>query len=223
MKRRLRASSLSLSLAISAGFVVFAHGEQAKPRPRCVVPTAEQVLGIARGDLPAGFDGVVSRRSRSGEQTVQWLAIKIDGPPMGSIFVLDCLGHPLASNDIGYVEAMKPGPAVAGTPTVEVRYIPGSGTGLRWQKVALLQFRSGTLSTLWEHDSIEDVSGGLVGREYRHFAWTYLNGGTAIEVKDPDEQFGPTNGHRPKSVELINERFCLTDEADRFTICRKGR
>jgi hypothetical protein len=223
MKRRRCAIGLSLLLAVSAGFVAHARADQIQARQRCVVPTAEQVLGIARRDLPAGFEGAISQRFQTGGQVFQWFAINSGGPPTGSVFVLDCLGHPLVRNDVGYVEAMKPGPVVAGTPTVEVRYIPGSGTGFRWQKVALLQFRSGTLSTLWEHDSIDDVSGGAAGREYRHFAWTYLDGGTAIEVKGADEQFDPANEHRPKSVEHTNERFCLTPEADRFTRCNNVR
>jgi hypothetical protein len=124
----------------------------------------------------------------------------------------------LASTGIGFVTALKDGPVVAGVPTVEVRYVPGSGPGLRLQNVALLQFRNEELSTLWDHASIDDFFGGPLGGGQSHFDWRYLDGGMTIQVTGTEEELAD-NKPLPKTTKHIKERFCFTEAAGGFTKC----
>jgi hypothetical protein len=88
---------------------------------------------------------------------LRWAAVSWGDPPDGAVVVLDCAGRPVAAEPVGPILYIRPGPAVAGQPTLVAVYRRSGDASLRDQSVALLRYAAPGLAVVWRHE-ISDVS-----------------------------------------------------------------
>ncbi|WP_394762693.1 hypothetical protein [Phenylobacterium sp.] len=168
---------------------------------------------------------VEHRLFRQAGRTLQWVLVSWEGPPEGKVFVADCAGRRLADLDLGYVDHATAGPAIQGNATLEVRYIPATGTNIREQSVSLLQFQKEAISVLWDHKSMELASAPLVPMDTADlYRWRFLDGGLRVAVTGTrttgtikDMRRGIIIG---RNKALPAESFCFDAKRGVFTGCR---
>ena len=146
----------------------------------------------------------------------------------GEVFVVDCRGAKQARLELGAVEIQKPGPTVAGRPSLIIVYHPDSGTNINDQNVALLQYRKGAISKLWDHTSL--IGGyppkGLGHQEETIYRWRFTLDAQRIEVTGRDVVYHDqeTNGPLHKSDiwhvrRLKAEHYCLNLGETKYQPC----
>ena len=157
-------------------------------------------------------------------QALQWVLVSSEGPPDGAVFVYDCAGHKLAEKAFGYVHTVGPGPLGAGTLTL--RYVPGSGTGISLTSVAILRYRNGAISQIFDHALIDDaaIGAGMPDSSYRYRVRIAAH---VIRVSGTLRTgvFGNDGWNtllRGRTVRLPEERYCYNSRRDRFIACRRS-
>jgi len=177
MAVRLRRSA---ALALAAGAVLAASRTDAA----CARPEAERLARWLE-PLPAPPAHVhVQVLPFPGPRELRWAGVTWGDPPDGAVVVLDCAGRPLAAEPVGPIVRIRPGPAVAGRPTLEALYRRNGGTSLRMQSVALLRYDGPGLAIVWRHeisDLSEDASkpGRGIALSWR---WRFSPDGRVIRV-----------------------------------------
>jgi hypothetical protein len=190
----------------------------------CIYPRPSAVLGEDIGT----FDDVDFRGFRAGDVNLRWLFISWEAPPDGMVYILKCGGRVIAKLGLGNVRQVTQGPWIGRDETLQVIYVPASGTGINLESVALLRFDGKSIVKLWDHDS-DDVSafssaelGGAPNDERlevktEHYDWRYsksgreiiVSGGRAVEL-----------GGHTKHTKLPREKFCYRAAKHQFLRCR---
>jgi hypothetical protein len=188
----------------------------------CTFPDPQKVAGIGIGIEKAEF-----RLFSLPKGAARWLLMSWDGPKDGLITVIACDGHTLAKLGLGYFDQAVRGPMVNGKETLEVLYVPETGTGINHQSVALLQFDGNSISVLWNHPSqnIDTFPNGLLGanddprlRTTREiYRWEYEKNGTGIRVTG----LRTTElGRAKRTQKLPSEHWCFQPTTRKFEACK---
>ncbi len=155
---------------------------------------------------------------------LRWALVSWKGPEDGAAFVLDCQGRAVASKRLGVIERVRPGPLIAGHPTLETLYRPPVGPDRRVQVVALLVYAEGRIDILWKHESLLVETAPLVTRdEASVWRWRYESDGRTIRVtgqRTTGEILDMTTG-RAKGVKrrTRTERYCWIPGRRRIDRC----
>jgi hypothetical protein len=213
MAARLRRSA---ALALAAGAVLAASGAHA-----CVRPDAER-LARWLDPLPGAPAHVrVQVAPLPGPRRLRWAAVSWIAPPDGAVVVLDCAGRPLASEPVGPILHIRPGPTVAGRPTVQAIYRRNDGE----TSVVLLRYAPPGLAVVWRHE-VSDVSEDAA-RPDRGVAlswrWRFTPDGRVIRVTG-ERAMGALDDLRRGSVGGVPRRlrpqaFCWIPGRRRFDRC----
>lgn len=191
---------------------------------RCVYPDPYALMGGEFGGLER-VDYFFSFADRS---RLRWLFISWEGPPDGEVFVLDCDGHIRAKREFGYVEQTNSGPDPGGRNSVEVRYVPDSGTGIDDHSVAILSFDGKAINVLWDH-AVDDratqpaytfggkpQSNGMRTDE-QIYEWEYDTHGLVIKVTGRETRSTDTRTIRRK---LPSEKYCFKAAEMKYVRCK---
>jgi hypothetical protein len=128
---------------------------------------------------------------------------------------------------LGYFDQATQGPVVNGKETLEVLYVPATGTGINLQSVALLQFDGNAISVLWDHPSRNinsfpnAMSGGAADDERWRtttevYRWEYVSG-TEIRVTGSEK----TEIDKAVSTRKLRpERYCWRPSTHKFAACK---
>ena len=206
--------------ALSSAVRAEAQGIAEGSRPSCTAPDPHTAF-VDDPTQRAGFVRISRKTIRGTGRTLQWVAVLFEGPPSGSVYVFDCHGRRLADVELGEVEHMTAGPRVGGHPTLQVLYVPGTGTGVsNWEDVALLQFRDGKITTLWTHPSTSDSSDAATGfASSERYRWKYLNRGSTILVTGTESEADSSTRPARHASSTVAERYCLTASSSRYVAC----
>lgn len=162
------------------------------------------------------------------EGAARWLLVSWDGPKGGLVDVLACDGHAVANLGLGYFDQAMQGPIVNGRATLEVLYVPATGSGINLQSVALLQFDGKAVSVLWDHlsrniNSFPNALDGGAADDERWrtttdvFRWEYTKNGTEIRVTGSQKN---ELGKATRTHKLRPERYCLQPSTHKFATCK---
>jgi hypothetical protein len=141
------------------------------------------------------------------------------------VVVLDCDGRLLASEPLGPILRIRPGPAVAGRPTLEAVYRRDDVAALRAQSVALLRYAPPRLAVVWRHELSEvsaDVARPGLGVAVS-WRWRFSPDGRVIRVTG-ERAAGALGDLRRGSVAGVSRRlrpqaFCWIPGRRRFDRC----
>jgi hypothetical protein len=177
MAIRLRRSA---ALVLAAGAVLAASRTDAA----CVRPSAER-LARWLAPLPGPpAHAHVQLLPLAAPRRLRWAAVSWGDPPDGAVVVLDCAGRAVVSEPVGPILHIRPGPAVAGRPTLVAVYRRSGDASLRAQSVALLRYAGPGLAVVWRHE-ISDLSEDVL-RPGRGIAlswrWRFSPDGRVIRV-----------------------------------------
>lgn len=146
-------------------------------------------------------------------------------PPDGAVVVLDCAGRLLAAEPVGPILHLRPGPSVAGRPTLQAVYRRSRGASLRAQSVALLRYAGPGLVVVWRHE-ISDLSEDPLrsGRGIvLSWRWRFSPDGRVIRVTG-ERAVGALSDLRRDSATGVARRlrpqaFCWIPGRRRFDRC----
>lgn len=218
MSARLRRSA---ALVLAAGVALAASGAHAA----CTRPDA---LRLARwlAPLPGAPANVrIQLLPLPGPQRLRWGAVSWSGPPDGAVVVLDCAGRPLASEPVGPILHIRPGPGVDGRPTLQAIYRRNGEGGVHDQSVALIRWTRPALAVVWRHEiselSQDDTNPNRgVALSWR---WRFSRDGRLIRVTG-ERAVGALDELRRGSapevrLRLRPEAFCWIPGRRRFDRC----
>jgi hypothetical protein len=217
------AGACAMCIASVAGAATAQPGDDGDDHG-CIYPRPSTVLGRDIGT----FDDVDFRGFRAGDVNLRWLFISWGAPPDGMVFVLTCGGRAIAKLNLGNVRQITQGPWIGQDETIQVIYVPGSGTGINLESVALLRFDGKSIVKLWDHDS-DDISsfssamlGGALNDERLetktdHYDWRYSKSGKEIAVSGNRTI---ELGGRIRHTALPREKFCYRAAKHQFLRCR---
>jgi hypothetical protein len=221
-------TSVGLSQASSPASSNGTNGE-------CVYPDPFKVLGTDIGNLSVGsLDKVEYRTFVIPHAELRWLLISFGGPPMGGAYVIACNGGVIARLPLGYFDRVTDGPVIDGHRTLEVLYIPASGSGIQEQSVALIQFSGNAISVLWDHASADISSapyslwGGRSGdsrwrTETTIYKWHYIESGLEIRVTGTRANTIVASTYRGHLSGVVHplppERYCFQSGVHKFLRC----
>jgi hypothetical protein len=230
MTARLRRSAV---LVLAAGAVMVASGVAsgvafgAAPRvgAACARADAERLaqrLALLPGPLAHVHVQVLPL---PGPLRLRWAALSWGDPPDGAVVVLDCAGRPLAAEPVGPILHIRPGPTVAGRPTLQALYRRNGEASLRAQSVALVRFAEPGLAVVWRHE-ITDLSedplrpGRGIALSWR---WRFSSDGRVIRVAG-ERAVGALSDLRHDSATGVARRlrpqaFCWIPGRRRFDRC----
>lgn len=204
------AGSVAKLLVITAVTALYTGEAKA----RCAAPNPDAMLG----QRVVGFENMLITPFRSSGSNLRWASLSGTSQMQGSVFVIDCLGRIAGDAGLGYVEKQRPGPILAGFPTLVVNYHTFSGTGIDIQSVSILQYREGKIIKLWDHPSFDGEYMPDQRQQETTWRWRFAPGNREIEVTGRDVLvLGP-----PKKLHRhpVAERFCLNAKATRYLPCR---
>jgi hypothetical protein len=230
MAARLRRSA---ALVLAAGAVIGAFGAAsgaafgAAPRVGAACARADAGrLAQRLAPLPGPLSHVrVQVLPLPGPRRLRWAAVSWGDPPDGAVVVLDCGGRPLAAEPVGLILHIRPGPTVAGRPTLQALYRRNGEASLRARSVALIRFAEPGLAVVWRHE-ISDLSedplrrGRGVALSWR---WRFSSDGRVIRVTG-ERAIGALSDLRRDSATGVARRlrpqtFCWIPGRRRFDRC----
>lgn len=160
-----------------------------------------------------------------GLSRLRWAAVSWGEPPDGAVVVLDCAGRALASEPIGPILHIRPGPTVAGRPTLQAIYRRSGGASHRAQSVALVRYAGPGLVVVWRHEIThlsEDAlrPGRGIALSWR---WRFSPDGRVIRVTG-ERAVGALSDLRRDSATGVTRRlrpeaFCWIPGRRRFDRC----
>lgn len=165
---------------------------------------------------------------RSSGAPLRWVSVSGTAMRQGEVFVVDCRGAKLAELGLGAVGVQKLGPMVMGRPSLIVTYDSDSGTNINVQDVALLQYRDGVITKLWDHDSFNGQypPEGLGRQEETIYRWRFTHDSQRIEVTGRHVVYREQNSNGPLHKSHISyvrrlrqENFCLDRRRMKYKRC----
>ena len=216
----MRAGSVAALLITTTVLVLHAGATKAA----CAPPDP----GALTDHRPMGFSRTRTTPLRSPGAPLRWFSVSGTAMMQGEVFVIDCRGAEQADIGLGAVEVQKPGPTVAGRPSLIIVYHSGSGTDINLQHVALLQYRNHMIERLWDHSSFdgEYPPKSLGHKEQTIYRWRFTSDARRIEVTGRDVVYRDqeTNDALHMKVRRIRrlepEHFCLNLNRMKYLPCR---
>ena len=146
----------------------------------------------------------------------------------GQVFVIDCRAAARADIGLGAVEVQKPGPTVAGRPSLIVVYHSGSGADINLQHVTLLQYRNHVIEQLLDHSSFDgEYPPKSIGhKEETIYRWRFTADARRIEVAGRDVVYRDQEINDALHMKvrwtrrLKSEHFCLNLNRMKYLPCR---
>ena len=210
----------SAALLLAAGAVLAAPAAGA-----CVRPDPER-LAEWLDPLPGAPAHVrLQLLPLPGPRRLRWAAVSWSDPPDGAVMVVNCAGRPLSAEPVGPIVRIRPGPIIAGRPTLQAIYRRNDGTSLHGQSIALVRYGRPGLALVWRHE-ITDLSedplrpGRGVALSWR---WRFSPNGRVIRVTG-ERAFGALSDLRRDSTTGVPRRlrpqaFCWIPGRRRFDRC----
>jgi len=193
----------------------------------CVRPEVNALLERSRELVHeemsfAGAEAVFVSSTDKGV-SIQWMGTRWSDYE-GTVFVLDCRGKVLTTSVLGSVVRMRRGPVLPGLGlTVEVVYIPGHASSVRWESVALLVFQNNSIRVLWERLATERVAAGTMAEYDDIYRWKFARGGSVIWVAGKRHVHSvPDDGHgwAPNSIHTFpGESWCWMPAVLEYRAC----
>jgi hypothetical protein len=216
---------MKLAAMMVVGLGVFA-AHSASAKPACSSPDPV----VLNGSDELGFYKVqVTPLGRSDGKSLRWATLSKSSQLLGSASVIDCRGAVKAHIGLGAVEVQKPGPSIAGHPSLIVVYHPMSGTNVDIRNVALLQYRKGKIMELWDHRALEGQypPKGIGDQEETIYSWRFSLDSLRLYVTGRDVVYRYLETNRPfrksdiRRIHLLRpERFCLNRSSNRYVRCK---
>lgn len=194
----------------------------------CVKPDPVVLTKGLEGALPVKPPKSVETLALAGAgEKLRWVTLSWAAPD-GALFVVDCAGRRLAYRVIGSFDAIKPGPDIAGRPTLEGLLQPERKPGVHVQEVALFRYSGGKISLLWRHESQVVLSLPDAPKdETTTWRWRYEPDGRKIRVtgvRYTSKVFDPhTDSVKDLTRKLRPETWCWIPGRARIDRCQPVR
>lgn len=177
-------------------------------RAACTVPNPTALIGR---DF-AGCCTVVTEELGRAASGLRWVAVNWEGPPGGKLYIVNCRGTKIAEvNSLGYVRRIERAPRIGGSPTIAVTYVPTTGTNIQTRSTAILQYRSGRIRTLWNHQTLDAAYAPV--NEQRRTSWRFRRGYSHIEAVTVDKVA------TRKAQKRLVEQYCFRKSDRRYVAC----